>query len=597
MSTIIRLTTGIHKATVGNPADNVEEIGLLLDTLPHEGSDIIVLPRWALTTPECGSLIDNGALIRSTRDSLENLAKATEEIPSYLLIGSIFELWGEVVSAMAVLYKGEIVAILPCSDTEPGTFGEENIFACGSLRFGVLTGSLDTLPQQITHAAMFGCDALIFPCYEPIVVGQEEEVKELVEALSRSLGIAIAIVNGGIGGSSFPHLYHGFACLYECGTSLHCISAQEESLAASADLDIEIIRSQKRYKRIMQPSYEIPLVFPKPDILRPIPKNPFLAGKNKEAYLEQLLDFQAQSLATRAENIGITKFILGISGGLDSTLALLVTMRACDMLELPYKNIFGVTQPGMGTSDRTYLNALMLMEQAEITSLDISINEGSKQMLKDINHQGELDTTYENVQARERSQMLFNLANQRGAIVVGSGDLSEEALGFSTFGGDHLSNYNVNSCVPKTMLRELLSHLINVQAFPNLSEHMQEALDTPVSPELLPPDASGRIQQKTEDILGPYELHDFFLYYFVKYNMRPSKLYHYASIAFADSMPASFIKEKLELFIKRFCAAQFKRSCAPDAASITEVNLLNVNYQIPSDLNPSALLADLESAV
>lgn len=597
MSTIIRLTAGIPKINAANPQDNLEEISLLLSELPHEGSDIIVLPRWGLTSPECGSLFLNDNLLQSSMDALEELAEKTKTLPSYLMVGLAGTVWGEPSNSLAVLYRGQILSLLPCSEDTAGEFREENIFAAGSLRFGVLTGSLDTLTEQAVNAAKTGCELLLFPLYSPMVAGEIDSILRRVRELSLSLGIAIGIVNGGIGGSSSPYLYRGFAALYECGERLFYHRGDAQRLAVSADLDLEIIRSQKRYHKPTPPTHQAPVVFPKPNLLRPIRKNPFLPEQEdaKEHYLAELFSFQVHSLALRMENTGLRNFIVGVSGGLDSTSALLVSLAACEKLGLPRENVIGITQPGMGTSDRTYFNALAMMEAAGITYRDVSIRPASQQQFEDIGHGGEHDTTYENVQARERSQMLLNIANMEAGLVVGSGDLSEEALGFSTFGGDHLANYNVNACLPKTVMREMLWFLVGQDVFPELSPYITEALETPVSPELLPPDEEGNITQKTEDILGPYELHDFFLYHFVKYNMRPSKIYHYACIAFADSMSSAFIKEKLSLFLRKFCAAQFKRSCAPDAASITEVNLLGVSYQIPSDLDPSTLLADLQA--
>jgi NAD+ synthase (glutamine-hydrolysing) len=294
------------------------------------------------------------------------------------------------------------------------------------------------------------------------------------------------------------------------------------------------------------------------------------------------------------ENTGITKLVLAVSGGLDSTVALLVCVEAMALLDLPRKNIIGVTLPGFGTSDTTYYNALNLLEKLEVTRRDISIKAAVQQHFEDIGHGGEKDITYENAQARERTQVILDIANMIGGLMVGTGDLSEEALGFCTFGGDQLAGYNVNCCITKTVLRELTAHIADNNLIEGVADILRDILDTPVSPELLPPDEAGDIQQKTEEILGPYILHDFFLYHFIRYRFGPTKLYFYACMAFAGEMEPPFIKDKLRLFLKRFCAGQFKRACAPDAAAITQVNLLGANYRIPSDLDPSFLLAELE---
>jgi NAD+ synthase (glutamine-hydrolysing) len=266
------------------------------------------------------------------------------------------------------------------------------------------------------------------------------------------------------------------------------------------------------------------------------------------------------------------------------------------MLGLPRENILAVTMPGFGTSDTTHYNALSLMEGLGVTRRDISIRAAVRQHFEDIGHSGSPDATntYENAQARERTQIMLDLANMAGALMVGTGDLSEEALGFSTFGGDQLASYNVNCCLTKTVIRELVGHIAATGLIDGVSDVLRAILDTPISPELLPPGEDGEIKQKTEEILGPYILHDFFLYHFIKSRFTPSKIYTYACAAFSGEMEPDFIKDKLRLFFKKFCAGQFKRSCAPDAASITEVNLCGVNYYIPSDLDPTFLLRDLE---
>jgi NAD+ synthase (glutamine-hydrolysing) len=416
----------------------------------------------------------------------------------------------------------------------------------------------------------------------------------MVKSLSAATGCAIVLVNGGVGDTSSPYAYRGFVALCESGEELAFARGDNRSFSVTADLDGDVIRAHKRSAAYVEPAHAIRPLEGRPGLLRRIRQNPFLPAENPGAYLSDLFHLQARSLAARMENTGITKLVLAVSGGLDSTMALLVCVEAMALLDLPRKNIIGVTLPGFGTSDTTYYNALNLLEKLEVTRRDISIKAAVQQHFEDIGHGGEKDITYENAQARERTQVILDIANMTGGLMVGTGDLSEEALGFCTFGGDQLAGYNVNCCITKTVLRELTAHIANNNLVEGVADILRDILDTPVSPELLPPDEAGDIQQKTEEILGPYILHDFFLYHFIRYRFGPAKLYFYACMAFAGEMEPPFIREKLRLFLKRFCAGQFKRACAPDAAAITQVNLLGVNYRIPSDLDPSFLLAELE---
>lgn len=603
MNGIIRLTAAVNKVNPANPGDCLEEIRQLLGEQPEPGCDIAVFPQLALCSPSCGSLALGDGLLEQCSDALDELAAYTRNTDGYVLAGLPVEDLGRTVSAMAVLYRGELVALIPTLDSvapfASGTYSEnlvppDTVFCCGRLRFCVMGCSLANLAVRAVNAAATGCDLLIIPAYTPVYAGFIDEVCRAAQVVSKSTGCAVAVVNGGVGDTSSPYVYGGFIAIYESGTEMAVAKAQGESISCSVDLDVDVIRAQKRMDAAQNPSHSIRPAQAKPGLLRRLRKNPYLPETGAAEYLSDLFDLQVRSLCARMENIGITKLVVGVSGGLDSTASLLVSAAACDRLGLPRKNIHGITMPGFGTSDRTYYNALALLEKLGVTSRDISIRAAVLQHFEDIGHSGKKDTVYENAQARERTQILLDLANVVGGIVVGTGDLSEEALGFCTFAGDQIANYNVNVCITKTVLRELVRHVAETGRVDGVAEVVGDILDTPVSPELLPPEESGDIHQKTEVILGPYLLHDFFLYYFVKYRFRPSKLYYYACMAFADTHEPAYIKEKLALFYKRFCAGQFKRACAPDSGSITDVNLNAVNFYIPSDLDPSALLRELE---
>jgi len=568
-----------------------------------EQSDIIVFPKLALCGASCGSLFENPLLTDACGEALQRLCEYTRGRAGYVIAGLAFDELGRTASAIAVIHNGEQVALIPAPEADApflnyGFSGlyqpESTVFQCGKLRFCVLGADLPALVAHGSMALTAGCDLIIVPAYAHMRAGLLDEIAESARVLSVSGGCAVAIVNGGAGDTSSPWLYEGFVMVYECGELLTMGRAGLSGIVRSVDLDADIIAACKKLPKFSArgaPLHKIEAEAACLPLMRPIRRNPFLPAHNSEKYLSELFDMQARSLAARMTNIGALKLIIGVSGGIDSVAALLASTAAVDMLDIPRGNIIAVSMPGPGTGSRTHENASRLNKALGVSTREISITRAVQAHLTDIGHGGAHDTAFENAQARERTQILMDIANMENGFVVGTGDLSEEALGFSTFGGDHLANYNVNVCITKTVLRELLAFLRG--KYPQVSDTLADVLNTPVSPELLPPDEQGIPTQKTEDILGPYELHDFFLYYFVKYNMRPSKICMYAEMAFEESYAPDFIREKLKLFLRRFCAAQFKRSCAPDSASITEVNLSGVNYYIPSDLNPEMFLREL----
>ena len=408
-------------------------------------------------------------------------------------------------------------------------------------------------------------------------------------------------MRGGQGDTSHPVAFQGHAAICECGEMLAQYTGERfgqhtfalESFSFARDLDCDILRACQRFSSDCQPEITFRESSGKKGLLRKIRKDPFLPLDEAQAnhYLQTLFELQVQSLVSRVANTGLHHLVLGVSGGLDSTLALLVCHEALKQLDLPSKNLIAITMPGFGTSDRTYYNALSLISALGAQNRDISIKASVLQHFEDIGHDPSLrDVTYENAQARERTQILMDVANSCRGIVVGTGDMSEDALGWCTFGGDHLANYNVNVCLTKTMIRRMVTFLCS-RFDDEVGSILRDIVDTPVSPELLPPDESGKIQQKTEDILGSYELHDFFLYYLLRCSFPPRKLYYYACVAFSGQFSASYILEKLKVFLNRFFAGQFKRSCTPDSADITGVCLSRC--PIPSDCSPQALLSDL----
>lgn len=603
MNSIIRFTGTVNKVSCANPFDCVEEIQAALSDASTLESDIIVFPKLALCSPSCGNLFLSTTLLEQCEAALEQLLHDSAQIPSYIIVGLAMDDYGKPVSAMAVLYRGELIGLIPTLDSPAPFAGSgfshrllppETLFGCGSMRFCIHAGGLTSLALRAAQAAKTGCDLIVVPAYAPMYAGLYDEICESAKTISRTVGCALAIVNGGVGDTSSPYLYKPFVAIYECGERLAALEGGYESFSCSADLDADIIHARKKYSTGMPPVHAIAPLSPRKGLLRDVAVCPWVPAENRAPYLRELYGMQVRSLAARLENSGISKLVVGVSGGLDSTAALLASTGAVDVLGLPRKNIIGITMPGFGTSDRTYYNAMALLDALGVTRRDVSIRESVQLHLEDIGHTGKRDTTYENAQARERAQILLDVANTVSGLVVGAGDLSEGALGFCTFAGDQIANYNVNICIPKTVLRMLIGWIADMKIIPDIDKTLRDILDTPVSPELLPPTENGEIKQKTEEILGPYELHDFFTYYYAKYSFRPAKLYYYACAAFEGMFEPAFIKDKLGLFLRRYCAAQFKRACAPDAASITEVNLNGINHHIPSDLDPSALLRELE---
>ena len=601
MNSIIRLSCVINRTSIANPSECLREITEVLKAVPE--SDIIVLPKLALCSPSGGSMLAMPHLREECTDALEKLQEICAKREGYVIVGLAVDDLGRAVSAMAVLYRGKLVALVPTLDNQApflnADFSEflappETVFSCGDLRFSVLACEPDSLPIKAAETLKNGCDLLIVPAYAPVRAGLADEIEHGISAVSTSAGCAVAVVNGGVNDTSSPYVYKGFSFVYECGEALAKQFAEDKSVFCTVDLDTDIIHAQKKLNSAINPIYKSQPFAAKAGLMREVRKNPFLPKNNTRQYLAELFDLQVSSLVSRMRNIGTRRLVIGVSGGIDSTAALLVCTAAMDALGFSRSNVVAVSMPGLGTSDRTRTNADKLMEALGVERRTIPIASAVKQHFADIGHSGNPDIAYENAQARERTQILMDIANMCGGFVVGTGDLSEAALGFSTFGGDQLSNFNVNICITKTMLRELLAFLGNSSnMLGGIDEILQDILDTPVSPELLPPTEHGEIKQKTEEILGPYELHDFFLYYFLRYHMRPAKILFYACIAFEGEHSPEFICDKLEIFLRRFCAGQFKRACAPDAAAINEVNLCGVSFKMPSDMNADMLLRDI----
>lgn len=603
MLNLIRIAAVTGRVDPGSPAGCRKYLTEEIKKAGAHSPDVILLPSDILLPPSAQSLRRQGFMLDLCRQELSRLAEDLRELPSLLFVGLPVSLHGVTVSAMAALRQGELLGfVLPPSVPEgplpEGFLPASAVFEAGGARLRVLPGCDAGKALQYGSLAG-GCDCLLLPCYEPARVGSADRAEQALSVLSRELGCAAVLCCGAGSDSSHPVCYRGFAVIAEAGETVSVQAEFGQSASLCYDIDLDIVRrSRDTLPAGPAPTaYRFPAV-PHDYALRSFSSTPYLPmePEAERRTLREWFELQSHSLAARLSNTGIDRAVVGISGGLDSTLALLVCHRAAQLMRLSPDHILAVTMPGFGTSDRTHQNALDLPRKLGMSTMDISIVPAVGQHLADIGHPLDRhDVTYENAQARERTQILLDLGNQIGGIVVGTGDLTEEALGWCTFGGDALAGYNVNVTVPKTAIRRIVAMLAEESTDAELAAILRDILDTPISPELLPPDESGSITQKTEEILGDYEVHDFYLYYFVKYGFSPKKLLFYAENAFDDRYTEEQLRTWLATFLRRFVGGQFKRSVAPEAAAITDFGLSSMDFSVPSDMSARTLLRELEN--
>ena len=603
MLNLIRIAAVTGRVDPGSPAGCRKYLTEEIKKAGAHSPDVILLPSDILLPPSAQSRRRQGFMLDLCRQELSRLAEDLRELPSLLFVGLPVSLHGVTVSAMAALRQGELLGfVLPPSVPEgplpEGFLPASAVFEAGGARLRVLPGC--DAGKALQYGSLAGdCDCLLLPCYEPARVGSADRAEQALSVLSRELGCAAVLCCGAGSDSSHPVCYRGFAVIAEAGETVSVQAEFGQSASLCYDIDLDIVRrSRDTLPAGPAPAaYRFPAV-PHDYALRSFSSTPYLPmePEAERRTLREWFELQSHSLAARLSNTGIDRAVVGISGGLDSTLALLVCHRAAQLMRLSPDHILAVTMPGFGTSDRTHQNALDLPRKLGMSTMDISIVPAVGQHLADIGHPLDRhDVTYENAQARERTQILLDLGNQIGGIAVGTGDLTEEALGWCTFGGDALAGYNVNVTVPKTAIRRIVAMLAEESTDAELAAILRDILDTPISPELLPPDESGSITQKTEEILGDYEVHDFYLYYFVKYGFSPKKLLFYAENAFDDRYTEEQLRTWLATFLRRFVGGQFKRSVAPEAAAITDFGLSSMDFSVPSDMSARTLLRELEN--
>lgn len=594
---------------------------------------IMVFPELALTSYSCGDLFLQKALLAKTREELKKVAAATEGSDMLVFAGLPWEYQHKLYNAAAVLQDGRLLGIVPKQWIpnygefyegryfNPGMketvmvpwegaavpMGTRLLFRCANVENLMVGAEIceDVWvlnPPSNAHAAA-GATVIANCSASDETTGKSEYRRSLISGQSARLLSGYIYANAGEGESTQDVVFGGQNVIAENGTVL-AESGRFTNGTITADLDLERLECERRRMTTYQPEgredytlieFTLNDIQGKPE--RVISDSPFIPADEGERSrrCEEILSIQAMGLKKRLKHTGCRYAVVGISGGLDSTLALLVTARAFDLLGLPREHIVSVTMPCFGTTDRTYNNACLMTKKLRATLKEVDIKEAVNIHFRDIGHDpSDHDVTFENSQARERTQVLMDIGNQIGGMVIGTGDMSELALGWATYNGDHMSMYGVNSAVPKTLVRHLVRHFADTCAEPELQAVLLDVLDTPVSPELLPP-KDGEIAQITEDLVGPYELHDFFLYYILRYGYRPGKIYRMALQAFDTQYEKETILKWLKVFYRRFFSQQFKRSCLPDGPKVGSTGLSpRGDLRMPSDACGRLWLEELE---
>ncbi len=594
MKTKTKIALAAPKIKLCDPSYNAEVCVSFAREADTSGADIILFPELTLTGATAGDLFFQERLVESAEMALAHYIEATRELSVMSFIGAPLFCDGLLYNAVFCISEGEILGI--SAKGKP------------SRQFSAMTGDFETTflgrrttvgrslvySDEETGASIFvkvgddtaistdNVNLILNPIAEPEYIGANDLRREILIATSAELGTSFAMACAGIGESGTDGIYSGARLVAQSGK----IVAEAKPFCEDEIIYSEISLKQNKKKEVNYESFEEKLT-----------SHPFIPSDDEKRRLamELALEIQSRALALRIERSYSRCVVIGVSGGLDSTLALLVCARAMDILGRSHENIIAITMPCFGTTERTKGNALLLAEELSCTLRTIDIKAAVNQHFIDISQDAEkFDVVYENSQARERTQILMDVANKEGGLVVGTGDLSELALGFATYNGDHMSMYGVNSSVPKTLMREMINHFAaeyKKEGKERLSKVLYDVVNTPVSPELLPT-KDGECDQHTESIVGPYELHDFFLYYTVKFGYSPSKILSLAKEVFEYSEEE--IKTYLKVFVRRFFAQQFKRSCLPDGPRVTEISLSpRTSWQMPSDVSPSLWQSDI----
>ncbi|HHX54855.1 MAG TPA: NAD(+) synthase [Clostridiales bacterium] len=633
----VKVAAVTPKIEVANCEYNAEQVIKLIDQAAKEKVKVLVFPELCLTGYTCADLLLDDALIKSAEEKLIKIAEYTKGMDMLIALGLPFVRISNLYNVVAIIQDGKILGLVPkkhipnhsdmnesryfnSGNDKPvlvnvGDFqvpmGTNLLLRCKSRKELVISveigeDQLAPIPPAIKHAQK-GSTIILNPSASPRTIGKDSYTRELLRMQSAGLISGYIKSDAGEGESTTDLVFSGHNIIAENGKILSESNFLYDKLLIT-EIDFDKLYNDRRRNSIYKlkenddyvivdfefdGSKEITM------LTRKVNPSAFIPDKleDREERCEEILNIQAHGLKKRIEHIKIKHTVIGISGGLDSALALLATKKAYDIMGLDPKGIICVTMPCFGTTDRTYKNALDITKYVGATLREIPIEDAVIQHFKDIGHDiNNHDITYENSQARERTQVLMDLANQCGGIVIGTGNMSELALGWATYNGDHMSMYAVNSTIPKTLVKCLVEYCADKTDKDELKEVLYDILDTPVSPELLPA-VDGKIVQKTQEVVGPYELHDFFLYYVLRYGFMPSKILYLATIAFKDVYTEETIYKWLSYFYSRFFSQQFKRSCLPDGPKIGSITVSPRNgLKMPSDASARIWLEDLEKS-
>ncbi|EIY52304.1 MULTISPECIES: NAD(+) synthase [Bacteroides] len=635
----VKVAAAVPRVKIADCNFNAKQLESLIAVADGKGVQIITFPEMCITAYTCGDLFGQQLLLEEAEMALMQILNNTRQLDIISILGMPVIVNSTVINAAVVIQKGKVLGVVPKTYlpnykefyeqrwfTSALQIAETSVRLCGQIIpmgtnllfetsdtiFGIeiCEDLWSTIPPSST-LALQGAEIIFNLSADNEGIGKNSYLRSLISQQSARCISGYVFSSCGFGESTTDVVFAGNGLIYENGNQLaHNDRFSFEEQLIISEIDVEYLRAERRINTTFAASKGNIPADKKPvriatefvnskelNLTRTFKRHPFVPqGAALNERCEEVFSIQVAGLAQRLVHTGAKTAVIGISGGLDSTLALLVCVKTFDKLGLSRKNIIGVTMPGFGTTNRTYHNAISLMNSLGITLREISIKEACIQHFKDINHDINVhDVTYENAQARERTQILMDIANQTGGMVIGTGDLSELALGWATYNGDHMSMYGVNGSIPKTLVKYLVKWVAENEVDETSCITLLDIVDTPISPELIPADENGDIKQKTEDLVGPYELHDFFLYYFMRFGFRPSKIFMLASLAFKEVYDEETIKKWLLIFFRRFFNQQFKRSCLPDGPKVGSISISpRGDWRMPSDASAAAWLKEIE---
>ena len=633
----VKVAAAVPRVKVADCKFNSERLEGLITIAEGKGVQILTFPEMCITGYTCGDLFAQQLLLEQAEMALIQILNSTRQLDIISILGMPVVVNSTVINAAVVIQKGKILGVVPktylpnykefyeqrwftsalqvsensvrlCGQIVP--MGNNLLFETAETTFGIeICEDLWATVPPSSSLALQGAEIIFNLSADDEGIGKHNYLCSLISQQSARCISGYVFSSSGFGESTTDGVFAGNGLIYENGYLLarserFCL---EEQLIIN-EIDVECIRAERRVNTTFaankancpgKEAIRISTEFVNSkdlNLTRTFNPHPFVPqGSELNSRCEEIFSIQIAGLAQRLLHTGAKTAVIGISGGLDSTLALLVCVKTFDKLGLSRKDILGITMPGFGTTDRTYHNAIDLMNSLGVSIREISIREACIQHFKDIGHDLNIhDVTYENSQARERTQILMDIANQTWGMVIGTGDLSELALGWATYNGDHMSMYGVNAGIPKTLVKHLVQWVAENGMDEASKATLLDIVDTPISPELIPADENGEIKQKTEDLVGPYELHDFFLYYFLRFGFRPSKIYFLAQTAFSGVYDDETIKKWLQTFFRRFFNQQFKRSCLPDGPKVGSISISpRGDWRMPSDASSAAWLKEI----